>query len=133
MKEHEDYKLREFNKHLLIDEQGKTMLIDTGSPWTISETDFTFMGKKREGMRDMMGVNIGELSELVGTKINVLLGMDILGNYDILINSLEKRIQFHTNINEAAFNTEELDKIDLVTTAPIPLIKIPISEDNSYG
>lgn len=73
--------------HLVI-KHGHTALLDTGSPQSIGFRPFwDFMGRTLEPERDYLGVTTDYLSQVLRTRIDFLLGMDVLQDLWMLIDT----------------------------------------------
>ena len=92
------YMLNMVNGHLIASIEGRSVLIDTGVPISISnESEWYFLHEVRSLSQDYMGVTIDYLNTMVGAKIDVLMGMDILKNYHITVDLKAHRINFSTH------------------------------------
>lgn len=81
-----EYKIDLYDGHLLIKEDGKTLLLDTGSPVSLTDlSSFSFSGHEFSGHRNLGGKGISEVSEQLGKDIDVLVGMDVLHLFTLLI------------------------------------------------
>ena len=90
-----DYMLKMVNGHLIASIEGRSVLIDTGVPISISnEMEWHFLHEVRSLSQDYMGVTMDYLNTMVGARIDVLMGMDILKNYHITLNLKAHRINF---------------------------------------
>lgn len=84
-----------FDGHLIFEDNGLKVLIDTGSPTTISRTgSFDFMGHKFSCMTNLGGNGISELSEMMGYDIDVLMGMNLIEQFYIQTDYKRKEIVF---------------------------------------
>lgn len=90
-----DYRLEMVNGHLITDIEEQSILIDTGSPISIGkEEKFYFSNNFHRLSSEFMGVSMDYLEKMVGTDIDILLGMDILKNQCLTINLPQKRVHF---------------------------------------
>ena len=90
-----DYLLQTVNGHLIAQIEGKNVLIDTGIPISISnEMSWYFLHEVRTLSQDYMGVTLDYLSNMVGARIDVLMGMDILKRFHIILDPKGRRINF---------------------------------------
>lgn len=81
-----EYKIDLYDGHLLINEDGKTLLLDTGSPVSLTDlSSFPFSGHEFNGHRNIGGKGISEVSSQLGRNINVLVGMDVLHLFTLII------------------------------------------------
>jgi Ca-activated chloride channel family protein len=84
-----EYPLVQHDQHLLIDADGRKVLIDTGSPVSTGrEAEWYFLGHRYNPPPDFKGMNLDTVSVQVGERVDVLLGIDILKN-------LYFRVDFH--------------------------------------
>ncbi len=90
-----DYRLEMINGHLLTNIEGQSVLIDTGSPISIGKKEeFYFANNFHKLSSEFMGVSIDYLERMVGTDIDVLLGMDILKGQCLTIHLPKKQVHF---------------------------------------
>ncbi len=74
------------NGHIIIKTQTASLLIDTGSPASISRSQYIdFAGERNTALSNLSNVNPDYLSRYVGRTIDGLIGTDILKKYDIRI------------------------------------------------
>ena len=74
-----DTGLELFDGHLIVDAGGR-MLLDTGSPVSFSSTGTVhWAGEEHELATSVLGLDAEELSRLVGTRLDGLIGGDHLG------------------------------------------------------
>jgi len=84
-----------FNGHPIITEGENRILIDTGAPSTIHQTDqIRFCGDSYGCVVNYMGLTISSISELLGKEITTLLGADILLEYKILFDYANEVVTF---------------------------------------
>ena len=97
------FDLNVIDGHLTFVVDGLRVLVDTGSPFTISRnTKFCFLGREYESYTEMGGCGMDSLSENAGFDFDVLMGMGILGNYRIVIDASRESIIF----SEEAFSED---------------------------
>lgn len=78
------YTINNYDNHLIIEDNGKTFLIDTGSPFSIFDgTSLDFCG--RQFPKGMTMVSIEAVSDLLGMNIDALVGNDVLRQYAVLV------------------------------------------------
>lgn len=93
MKQPFDIKL--YDGHLILNENGKDILVDTGSPVTLSrETDFLFMGVHHHVATNAGGHTVEGLAQLMDYPFDVLLGMDIMSDLSVFVDYRNKQISF---------------------------------------
>lgn len=87
------FEIRAFDHHIIINDNGRTLLIDTGSPSTLFDGDeFEFLGKcVHKGILSFPPEIIGEM---LGTHIDALVGCDILKHFSVLIDCGQSSITF---------------------------------------
>jgi hypothetical protein len=71
------------NGHIILPFEGKRLLIDTGSPISIGSGSLDFLGREYQLHKPVQGASPEALSEFIGTKIDGLVGLDILHNHDL--------------------------------------------------
>ncbi len=86
-----------FDGHLIFEHNGLKVLVDTGSPITISKCrDFAFMGKQYTCQTKILGNDIPRLSSMMGYNIDVLMGLDLITEFFIMTDYQKKEITFST-------------------------------------
>lgn len=92
------YPIIMFDRHLIIEHQGLKVLVDTGNPATIGSMDsFEFMGEHHQCMKNIGGLEVKDVSELLGFNIDVLMGMDLIEQYYVMTDYQNKEITFSTD------------------------------------
>jgi hypothetical protein len=76
-------KYENVNGHIVSPYEGKRLLIDTGSPISIGSGRLDFLGRTYQLHQPVHGASTEALSEFIGTKIDGLVGLDILRNHDL--------------------------------------------------
>lgn len=113
-----EFKITKCDNYLLINNNGKIMLLDTGAPFTVSRTGkLNFLGENVTTTKNFFGVTAEGLSINVGTHIDVLLGADILSKYSILIRAKSDTIAFTKkvlDIGGATFPFENLAGVPII-------------------
>lgn len=84
--------INHFDNHLIIEENGKKLLIDTGSPVSIVEDDVMLCGQHITSAFNL--VSIDHLSELLGMHVDALVGNDILSRFLVMIDYCGHSITF---------------------------------------
>lgn len=70
--------------HVLAAYEGRTLLLDTGSPESFGDVREVAIGKARHRLKRGYGiVNLEEVSGFVGHQVDAIVGMDILGRYNL--------------------------------------------------
>lgn len=115
------YDINLFDGHLIITENGKDILVDTGSPFTLSrDCNFLFMGKNWHMETNIAGKTIDTFCELVGRRFDVLLGMDIMCGLSVLVDYKQKQAIF----SDEEFSHEGFSEL---TMEQVGAITIPIT------
>ena len=84
-----------FDGHLIVNENGKEILVDTGSPFSLSrEKEFLFMENQRHVATNVGGQSVEEIGQLLGYPIDVLLGMDIISKLYAFVDYKQKQVVF---------------------------------------
>lgn len=79
-----EYELIFRSQHMLIENESRTMLVDTGSPQSIhKDGEITIDSTIFHVDKQLMTVDPAYLSKKVGEEISGLIGMDILSNYEV--------------------------------------------------
>lgn len=83
--------------HLLISDNGNTILVDTGSPMTVhKERKLNFLGREFNTHSSILGNTVGDLSKLAGIEFSTLMGMDILSQYRVVFDYENRKMTFLT-------------------------------------
>ena len=83
-----EYSYELVDGHIILDDGPNQLLIDTGAQSSVGNTSqLYFAGKSYVVLDEYMGVSPDSLSCNVGTTIHGLVGIDILSQFDILIDS----------------------------------------------
>lgn len=117
------YDINLYDRHLIINESGKDVLVDTGSPVTLSrESDFLFMENYRYVATNVGGQTVEDLGQLMGYPFDVLLGMDIMYNLSVLVDYKQKQVVFsdeefiHDGFSELIMNRDAPGAISVPLT-----------------
>jgi len=82
--------------HLLLDCEGRRLLLDTGAPSSVyPEPAMPFAGALHPATGDYLGVSLEEVSVLVGTQLDGLIGADALIPYDTVIDPVRHEVRVH--------------------------------------
>lgn len=91
----ETFKINLVDGHLLISDNGNTILVDTGSPLTIhKENSLAFLGRERRVHTSMSGNDVKAISSLAGIEFSTLLGMDIMSEYRVVFDYQNLELTF---------------------------------------
>lgn len=117
------FSLELFQGHPIIEDQGDIILIDTGSPSSISTGDeINFLNNTYSVKSNFMGLTIENISEMLGKQITALMGADILKNYKVLVDYKEHKIGFSPT--EIDFNGSEAQFSSFMN---IPVIDLSVN------
>ena len=73
-----EFEIDLYDGHLIIEENGMKILVDTGSPVTIGrDSRFSFMEQSHHCVTSLMGTDISSVSRLMNYSVDVLMGMDV--------------------------------------------------------
>ncbi|MFH2040035.1 MAG: VWA domain-containing protein [Chloroflexota bacterium] len=90
-----DYTLRLVNGHPVFQLDGQETLLDSGSPFSLGrKSDLYFMNAVHPLSQEFMGVDLETIGHLVGTRLDLMVGADILLKYRVLLNLPNGLIQF---------------------------------------
>lgn len=90
-----DYRLDMVNGHLIARIENYAVLIDTGIPMSIGDFDqWYFLNQVHDLSESYMGVSTEYISQMVGTKVDIILGSNILRTLNIFIQAREQRVTF---------------------------------------
>ena len=88
-----------YDGHLIFEDNGLKVLVDTGCPVTIGkDTYFDFMGKQYQCLSDFGGKGIPEISALMGYDIDVFMGMNLVEQFYVQTDYKKKEITFNTDV-----------------------------------
>lgn len=122
------FTINNFDKHLIIEDIGKTYLIDTGSPFSIFEGDsLEFLGQtchKNNLMALAARVMPTDISNLLGMHVDALIGNDILKHFAIC---------FDYGNSEITFSDEGLTLADAVALPFNTGFGVPKAKMNLLG
>ena len=77
------YTINNFDNHLIIEDNGKTLLIDTGSPFSIfGHPSLDFCG--RQFPKGLTMISTDAVSNLLGMHIDALVGNNILKHFKVV-------------------------------------------------
>ena len=110
--------------HLLISDNGNTILVDTGSPMTVHNAQsLNFLGREFKTHTSILGSKVSDLSKLAGIGFNTLLGMDILSQYRVLFDYENRQLTFLSPDEQGIEGTE----IPLITLMGAVGVKVGIA------
>lgn len=116
------FQLHLFNGHALINDCQNKILIDTGAPIKIHSSDtLIFCSDTYDCSKNYTGLTISKISDMLGTEITTLLGVDILAEYKVLFDYRNQVIVFSKE--EIEFDGVETEISNFMG---IPIIKMKI-------
>lgn len=122
----EEYPIEFFDNHIITHIDGKSILIDTGSPFSLGDCrSIQLLGNNYSLYSKCLNFSIDDISELLGKKVNVLLGGDILRDIYFYINCDKKIIQFSSE--PLSINGEQ---ILIVLENNVPTLDLQINGNN---
>lgn len=96
--------------HVVADVGGSPLLVDTGSPSSFGEHSVIQIGDRAfDVRRSYLGLDAVRLSKYVGTRLDGLLGVDVLSQYDVLIDPTDSEIRLNSETTEPAGTPVEVD------------------------
>jgi len=108
--------------HILFDVNRLVVLFDTGAPNSIGPELFSFIDKDYSLQNNYMGLTITKLSEYIGTQIDVLMGCDIINEYDVCIDPKQQNLTFGEHLNDEGYNVV----LPLKYFMTIPIVEVSI-------
>ena len=119
----EVYPIKIVEKHIIALINNKNVLIDTGSPCSVGAfNQLTLMNKTFRLYKNYLGLEVDKLSKFIGSRIDVLLGGDILSKFFFCINWNTEKIQFSSSPI-----VSDVLEIPLNFYMDIPIIELKIS------
>jgi len=103
------YPLEVVSGHLIVDFQGTRGLLDTGAPVSIGPGTLECNGQRVRLLRQGFGVSPEYLSEKVGTRIDALVGTDVLATHYFEVDYAGATCTFATERPELAGHRIPLD------------------------
>lgn len=110
--------------HILLRLGEKVALLDTGSPVTIANEPFEFLGQTRTVLAAIGEVSIDSVRSLAGFEFDIILGNDILSRQDLLIRGREKVLVFGKRL-ELDGEAIEIDFVQGIPAFPLRLDGTP--------
>lgn len=91
----QDFPLFVFDGHLLFEYEGLTVLIDSGSPATISAQDrINFMGTTFWCNKKFIHYDIQGIGRWMGHDVDIMMGLDVLSHFSIIVDIQQAKITF---------------------------------------
>lgn len=117
-----DYRLDIITGHLIARIEDYAVLIDTGIPLSIGDfEEWHFLNQVRDLSSSYMGVSTEYISRMVGTKVDIVLGSNILRTLNILIQAHQQRVTFGGRIP-----SYPAEKISLSDFMGVPIANVMI-------
>jgi len=117
-----EYELHLVNGHLITNIEGQSILIDTGIPISLGKThELYFLNSVHPLSRDYMGVSMEYLEKMVGTPIDVVIGMDILKKYFVTFALPQHRLMISSQLSFPS-----IERIPMTSLMGVPIIKIGV-------
>lgn len=90
-----EYTVAVLGGHLILRHDAQVLLLDTGSPVSVGPgPSWRFLGRDFPVQSRYNEMTTEELSEMLGTPIDVLLGADVLGQFRVTIDTETSRVAF---------------------------------------
>lgn len=125
-----EYMIDAFDNHLILVNKDKKILIDTGSPISISnQEEIEIFGLTHKSSQTYLGVTIDGISKRIGYDLDALVGGDILKN-------LIFQVDFNNRLFSVleSFPCEDRDGkevVDIDLYMDIPIIEILVGKDST--
>jgi hypothetical protein len=113
-----EFPLELIDGHVVIRSDGRALLLDTGSPVTLSHLPLSFLGQEWPVEAEYFGASTEDLSQHAGVRIDVLLGANVLSRFAVAVD---------TRTNRVVFNSQAILHADLVVPLET-LMGIPVME-----
>lgn len=102
--------------HLITAAQGKRYLIDTGSPVSLGSQPIRLTGREYPVLAEVgPGMAVAALAEMAGLSFDGLIGMDILGGFDVALSVRESRVM----LSEASIDLSAGEAADFASSLPV--------------
>lgn len=106
--------------HIIIPMDKRMALVDTGSPFSISQGHFEWCGRKHAPQTNFMGFTTQKISKIAGIQIDILLGCNVLSEQDIRIRWRDNELDVGSDIPDAPI-VGKLSTIERLPIFPITL------------
>jgi hypothetical protein len=107
--------------HIIFETDGREIMLDTGAPTSIGKNEINFEGDTYVLQDNYLGVSLETISEWSGLEFDVLMGMDIIGGKDLLIDPANNSLVFEDRLEGSGH------LLELKTLMGIPMIEIEIA------
>lgn len=79
--------------HIILEDNGRSFLLDTGSPVSFCDAaPLLFANREFDVLSEHGGVTVAKLREWAKTRLDGLLGADILNKFDLMVDPEGKRV-----------------------------------------
>lgn len=117
------YTINNFDNHLIIEDNGKTILVDTGSPFSIFDgTSLDFCG--RQFPKGLSMCSADAISDLLGMHVDALVGNDILKCFNVLIDYAESAI----TLSDEALNLPGAIELPFDMSFGVPKVNMTLQD-----
>ena len=115
------YTINNFDKHLIIEDNGNTYLIDTGSPFSVHDGDtLEFCG--HQFPRSMAPCSPNDISNLLGMHVDALVGYNVLKHFAVLFDYGKGEITF----SDEGLSLPDAEAIPVDTSFGVPKVKMSL-------
>lgn len=90
------FEINLFKGHPIITDSENVILVDTGSPATIHNSNsLKFCSEEFNSSIDYMGLTVNKVSEMLGKEITTLLGTDVMSNFIVYFDYKNNIVEFY--------------------------------------
>ena len=115
------FTINSFDKHLIIEDNGNTYLIDTGSPFSVHDGDtLEFCG--HQFPRSMAPCSPNDISSLLGMHVDALVGYNVLKHFAVLFDYGKSEITF----SDEGLSLPDAEAIPVDTSFGVPKVKMSL-------
>ena len=115
------YTINNYDNHLIIEDNGKTLLIDTGSPFSIFDgASLDFCG--RQFPKGLSMCSADAISSLLGMHVDALVGNDILKHFNVLVDYAEGTI----TLSDEALNLPDAVELPFDLSFGVPKVNMTL-------
>ncbi len=122
----EHYRFESYDNHIIMNLEGKRVLIDSGSSVSIGNNPITLMGQIFHGKRSLMGVTLEKINDLIGVELDYILGSEIFKKFHILINYDTREVVF-ANRSLASMGDFH-DVLQVKSLLNVPTVNISVAD-----
>ena len=92
------FEINLFKGHPIITDSENVILVDTGSPATIHNSNsLKFCSEEFNSSIDYMGLTVNKVSEMLGKEITTLLGTDVMSNFIVYFDYKNNIVEFYND------------------------------------